>query len=117
MKTLKTVACAAAMTLTAGSASAQIDILPVTFTCENGAPLQVAYFNAPDGSSAAAMMVDGQLVTMRQAQSGSGIRYESEGGAGTYILRSKGWDATVSFLATGDDAASEQVVLQNCVSR
>ncbi|CUJ96463.1 Membrane-bound lysozyme inhibitor of C-type lysozyme precursor [Ruegeria denitrificans] len=117
MNSLKTVVCAAAMALPGGLAWAEIDILPVTFTCLNGVPLQVAYFNAPDGSSAAAMMVDNQLVTMRQVQSGSGIRYESDGGAGTYILRSKGWDATVSYLATGTDAASEQVILENCVSR
>ena len=117
MKSLKTFACAAAMSLPASLAWAEIDILPVTFTCENGVPLQVAYFNAPDGSSAAAMMVDNQLVTLRQAQSGSGIRYESEGESGKYVLRSKGWDANVSYLAAGGDAASEQVVLQNCVSR
>ncbi|WP_420584060.1 MliC family protein [Ruegeria sp.] len=114
---MKTFAVAALMALPGSIALAEIDILPVTFTCENGVPLQVAYFNAPDGSSAAAMMVDNQLVTMRQAESGSGIRYESEGGAGTYILRSKGWDATVSYLAVGADAASEQVVLENCSSR
>jgi len=117
MNTLKTVACAAFLSLPGSFAWAEIDILPVTFTCENGVPLQVAYFNAPDGSSAAAMMVDNQLVTMRQAQSGSGIRYESDAGPGTYILRSKGWDASVSYLAAGADAASEQIILGNCVSR
>ncbi|MES0827196.1 MliC family protein [Ruegeria sp. SCP11] len=116
MKAAKALACAAAMALPAGAALAEIDILPVTFTCQNGIPLQIAYFNAPDGSSAAAMMVDNQLVTLRQVESGSGIRYESVGGAGTYILRSKGWEATVSFLATGADAASEQVILESCVS-
>lgn len=117
MNTLKTVACAAALVCPATVALAQIDILPVTFTCDNDVPLEIAYFNAQDGSSAAAMIVDNQLVTLRQAQSGSGIRYESEGGVGTYVLRSKGWDATVSFLATDADAASEQVILENCVSR
>ncbi|WP_037307031.1 MliC family protein [Ruegeria halocynthiae] len=117
MKALKRIAYAAVLAMPGSLAWAEIDILPVTFTCQNGVPLQVAYFNAPDGSSAAAMMVDSQLVTLRQVQSGSGIRYESDGGAGTYILRSKGWDATVSFLATSADAASEQVILENCVSR
>lgn len=117
MKTVRTLTFAALMTLPAGLAVAEIDILPVTFICDNGVPLEVAYFNAPDGSSAAAMMVDNQLVTLRQAESGSGIRYESEGEAGTYVLRSKGWDATVGFLATGSDAASEQIILQNCSSR
>jgi membrane-bound inhibitor of C-type lysozyme len=117
MKSIRTLGFAAMMTLPAGLAWAEIDILPVTFTCDNGVPLEIAYFNAPDGSSAAAMVVDNQLVTLRQAESGSGIRYESEGNAGTYVLRSKGWDATVSYLAAGSGAASEQVVLQNCSSR
>ncbi|MFY2826445.1 MliC family protein [Ruegeria sp. MALMAid1280] len=117
MNSARTLVCAAVLALPGGLAWAEIDILPVTFTCEGGVPLQVAYFNAPDGSSAAAMMVDDQLVTLRQVVSGSGIRYESEGGAGTYVLRSKGWDANVGFLAAGSDAASEQVILQNCSSR
>ncbi|SMO43815.1 Membrane-bound lysozyme-inhibitor of c-type lysozyme [Ruegeria faecimaris] len=117
MINMRTIAIATFMSVSAQVSWAGIDILPVTFTCDNGVPLEVAYFNAEDGSSAAAMMVDNKLVTLRQAQSGSGIRYESDGTTGTYILRSKGWDATVSFLATGADAASEQVLLGNCVSR
>ncbi|WP_170557487.1 MliC family protein [Ruegeria atlantica] len=116
MKALKTAALASLFGLPAGLAWANMDILPVTFTCENGVELQVAYFNAADGSGAAAMMVDNQLVALKQVPSGSGIRYESDGETGSYILRSKGWDATVSFLATGG-AASEQVVLENCSSR
>ncbi|WP_170412898.1 MliC family protein [Ruegeria atlantica] len=116
MNALKTAALASLISLNGGYAWADMDILPVTFTCENGVPLQVAYFNAPDGSSAAAMLVDNQLVTLQQVPSGSGIRYESQGVAGSYILRSKGWDATVSFLAASG-AASEQVVLENCTSR
>ena len=99
------------------AAQAELDILPVTFTCNNGIPLEVAYFNATDGSGAAAMLVDNQLVTLRQVESGSGIQYESQGPAGSYILRSKGWDAYVTYLAAGANAASEQVVLENCSSR
>ncbi|MDX1742252.1 MAG: MliC family protein [Ruegeria sp.] len=117
MNALKTAAVVALFALPPGSASADIDILPVTFTCQDGVELKVAYFNATDGSSAAAMVLDNQLVTLRQVPSGSGIRYESEGSAGTYILRSKGWSAYVSFLATNSDAASEQVVLEGCESR
>ncbi|WP_170381246.1 MliC family protein [Ruegeria atlantica] len=117
MKAVKSLACAAVLALVGGAALAEIDILPVTFICQNDAPLQIAYFNGSDGSSAAAMMVDNQLVTLRQVESGSGIRYESSGGEGTYFLRSKGWDATVSYLAAGEDAASEQIILDSCVSR
>ena len=102
-------------TLCASMAQAQIDILPVTFTCEGGVELAVTYFNPPEGDGAAAMVVDGQLIALRQVPSGSGIRYESVGGQGTYVLRSKGWDAVVSFAAAG--AGSETDVLKGCTSR
>ncbi|MBO9436622.1 MliC family protein [Ruegeria sp. R13_0] len=107
--------CGAVALVCASKAMAEIDILTVTFNCENGIPLPVTYFNASDGSGAAATMVDNSLVAMRQVESGSGIRYESVDTNGTYILRSKGWNATVSFLAT--NAASEQVIFQDCSSR
>ncbi len=115
MKTLFGAACGALMTLAASAAVAEIDILSVTFTCETGASVPVTYFNASDGSGAAAMMVDRRLVPMRQTESGSGIRYESVGTGGTYILRSKGWDATISYLPSG--SADEQVIYQECTSR
>jgi len=102
--------------VSAPAAWAEIDILSVTFTCENGVPLPVTYFNAADGSGAAATVVDNILVAMRQVESGSGIRYESIGTDGTYILRSKGWNASISYLAAGS-AASEQVIFQDCSSQ
>ncbi len=116
MKTLRGLICGAVALMSASAVLAEIDILSVTFTCENGVPLPVTYFNASDGTGAAATMVDNTLVAMRQVQSGSGIRYESVDTTGTYILRSKGWDASVSYLAA-DGAASEQVIFQSCSSR
>ncbi|SHE68898.1 Membrane-bound lysozyme-inhibitor of c-type lysozyme [Ruegeria intermedia] len=101
--------------LCASAAQAQIDILPVTFTCTGGVRLPVTYFNPAEGDGAAAMVVDGQLIALRQVPSGSGIRYESVGGQGTYVLRSKGWDAVVSFAAAG--GGGETDVLTGCTSR
>jgi len=115
VKPLKSFALAAAAALSGGAAVAQIDILSVAFVCENGAELPVTYFNPTKGDGAAAMIVDGKLIALRQVPSGSGIRYESVGGQGTYVLRSKGWNATVSFAADG--AADETDVLTGCVSR
>ncbi len=97
-------------------ALAEIDILSVTFTCDGGTQVPVSYFNATDGAGAAAMMIDGQLVAMRQVPSGSGIRYESEGSEGTYTLRSKGWDASISYQGTGS-TAPEQLVYGDCTSK
>ncbi|MGV6805766.1 MAG: MliC family protein [Ruegeria sp.] len=105
-----------AFLLSATASVAQIDILSVTFTCENNTELPVIYFNPAQGEGAAAMVVDGNLVALRQVQSGSGIRYESVDGQGTYYLRSKGWNASVSYLAA-ETAASETTVLKNCVSK
>ena len=115
MTHLRNLFCGALLVFPATAALAEIDILSVTFTCENGVPLPVTYFNAPDGSGAAATMVDNTLVAMRQVESGSGIRYESLGAEGTYILRSKGWNASISYWAAG--AANEQVIYQDCSSR
>ncbi len=115
MKMVKLLALAVASTLCGAAAQAQIDILSVTFTCEGGVELPVTYFNPAQGEGAAAMVVDGTLVALQQVPSGSGVRYESVGGQGKYILRSKGWDATVSFAAAG--AAGETDVLRGCSSR
>ncbi len=108
--------CASALTLWAPAALAEIDILTVTFSCENATQVPVAYFNAADGTGAAAMVIDGQLIAMQQTESGSGIRYESVGADGTYTLRSKGWEATISHQAEGS-TAPELVLFRDCSSR
>ncbi len=99
-----------------GPALAEIDVLSVTFTCENNATVPVAYFNPTEGPGAAAMLIDGRLIALRQVQSGSGIRYESESGAGTYTLRSKGWEATITYQPAGD-TSPERLLYRDCVSR
>ncbi len=113
---MRMIAASVAFAAFGSAASAEIDILSVIFSCENNTQVPVSYFNASDGSGAAAMMVDGQLIAMRQVQSGSGIRYVSEGGEGTYTLRSKGWDASISYQASGG-TAPEQLVFGDCSSR
>ena len=107
---------AAAASLCGTAALAEIDILSVTFNCENDTQVPVSYFNAADGAGAAAMLLEDQLIAMKQVQSGSGIRYESVDGAGTFTLRSKGWEATISHQAEGS-TAPELVLLRDCTSR
>lgn len=116
MRGLRYAACGLGLSISATTALAQIDILSVNFTCENGTQVPVSYFNATDGSGAAAMVIDGALIAMQQAPSGSGIRYESVGAEGTYTLRSKGWDATISHQADGA-TAPELVLFRDCSSR
>lgn len=115
MTRLHTAICAALFSVSATATLAEIDILPVSFTCENNTELSVVYFNDTGGPGAAAMMLDGQLIPMRQVESGSGIRYESVAGEGTYILRSKGWNATISHQGQAA-TAPERVVLRDCSS-
>lgn len=100
----------------ASSAFADIDILPVTFTCENGVTVPITYFNASDGSGAAAMVIEDNLVALKQVPSGSGIQYESQGADGVYTLRSKGWDAVISHQPEGA-TAPERILFRDCTSR
>ena len=116
MRAIQTAACGAVLSIFSTAALAEIDILSVTFTCENDTPIPVSYFNAPDGSGAAAMVIDGTLVALRQTPSGSGIRYESVAADGYYTLRSKGWEATITYQPVGD-TAPERVLFKDCSSR
>ncbi len=112
----RTALCVAIVTLCGAAAQAEIDILSVTFSCEDNTQVPVSYFNPTEGPGAAAMMLEDQLIALKQVQSGSGIRYESVGGAGIYTLRSKGWEATISHQANGD-TAPEVILFKDCVSK
>ncbi|KIC42625.1 hypothetical protein RA27_04540 [Ruegeria sp. ANG-R] len=116
MQIARTAVYAIVVSMCGTAALAEIDILSVTFSCENNTRVPVSYFNASDGSGAAAMLLEDQLIAMKQVQSGSGIRYESVGGAGTYMLRSKGWEATISHQADGS-TAPERVLFRDCVGK
>ncbi|EEE38987.1 hypothetical protein RKLH11_2833 [Rhodobacteraceae bacterium KLH11] len=112
----RTVCLMAAMSLYGTAALAEIDILSVSFDCENNTQVPISYFNAADGTGAAAMVLEDQLIAMKQVESGSGVRYESVGAAGTYTLRSKGWEATITHQADGS-TAPERVLFKDCTSR
>ncbi|MEX0365673.1 MAG: MliC family protein [Ruegeria sp.] len=101
--------------LMAADVRAETAVSSVVFTCERGVTLPVTYIDPPDEPGLAAMMVDGKLVAMRQARSGSGVRYVAVDEQDGYWLRVKGRDATVSYLAA-DHTASEQVLLKECRS-
>lgn len=96
--------------------SQQTELLPVTYTCERGVSLPVAYVNGPDDEAHAIALIEGDLRVMQIAVSASGARYR-EGDSG-YQIWSKGADATISYgpdgnevtlltdcRETGDDAA------------
>ncbi|WP_171098795.1 MULTISPECIES: MliC family protein [unclassified Ruegeria] len=116
MTCLPKLALAAALSLGASAALAEIDILSVAFNCENNTRIPVTYFNASDGSGAAALVLNGELIAMRQVPSGSGIQYESVDANGLYTLRSKGWDATITHQPAGS-TAPETLLFRDCSSR
>ncbi|WP_254446696.1 MliC family protein [Ruegeria sp. HKCCD8929] len=105
----------ALIVLMAADARAEIAVSSVVFTCEWGVTLPITYIDPSDEPGFAVVMVDGKLVAMRQARSGSGVRYVAVDEQDGYWLRIKGRDATVSYLAA-DHTASEQVLLKECRS-
>lgn len=111
------VAGAAALTLTGFAAGAiaqegDDDLppwnVPITYECERGALLDVVYLNTEDGGAYAVAQIDGHLVPLMIARSGSGAKFMQ--GEGGYVLWSKGEEATVYF------GADEDAILSDCVA-
>jgi len=63
----------------------------VSYSCEDGAQISVAYLNTQDGQSFAVLPVDGKNRLFVTLLSGSGARYCS----GPYVWWSKGDEATL----------------------
>lgn len=73
--------------------------------------LSVAYFNAPDGTSFAAVQVAGVVHAMVQDISGSGARYVDIAAPGGYGIHAKGEGLLLLKLA-GEGAGEEQVLAE-----
>lgn len=94
-----------------GAARAQ-DIpegMTVSYACDGGGALTVAYIN-PQGSteSFAVLLHDGELVPMKAGPTGSGVRYVSIGEP-KLVWHTKG---NFGFLAHDD--ADETMILNDC---
>ncbi|MDO5613066.1 MAG: MliC family protein [Paracoccus sp. (in: a-proteobacteria)] len=79
-------------------------ISQVTFTCERGVQVPVAYVTVPTGESFAVAHIDGQQIAMIQVVSGSGTRYRSVDEARPYELHAKGSDGMFFYGPDGDAA-------------
>lgn len=89
-------------------------ISQVTFTCERGTVVAVAYVNnTPDANSFAVAQIDGHQIPMIQVRSGSGIRYRSVDPNRPYELHAKG-DAGMIFYGPEPDPAT---ILKDCKAR
>lgn len=115
--------CAATLLLAgfAGSANAQEadamqPLTKVSYLCQRNVGLDVVYINGlKNDDSAAVLSVEGKLVPMRLAPSGSGALYIAIDEQDSYRWFTKGDEGTLTFLEA-DDSAKEQTVLENCVS-
>ena len=98
----------ACLTLAAAPAFAQgvPEGQTVTYGCDGGATLAVAYIIPPGGESYAVVLHDGQLIPMKAGPTGSGVRYLSLDDSGL-VWHSKGdegflaRDADMSMIAEG----------------
>ena len=83
----------------------------LTYDCEGGSALQVAYINPPGGESYAVVAYGGQLIPMKSGPTGSGVRYVSLGLPEALVWHTKG---DQGFLARDADMA---MLREGCVAR
>ena len=95
---------------------ADVQVHQRTYACDRGVQLPVSYINPSDEVGFAVMMVEGKLVTMRAAPTGSGVRYIALDEQDSYRLYTKGNEAFVRHLAA-DHTAKEIAVLDKCVAQ
>lgn len=108
---------ALAVPLAALPAAAQ-DVPPalsLTYVCDGGVVVQVAYFNPETGPSLAVVAWGGRLVPMRQGMSGSGVRYIAFDEQESYRWHTKGDSGFLTFLAA-DHTAVDEMVAEGCVA-
>jgi membrane-bound inhibitor of C-type lysozyme len=85
--------------------------LTITYACDGGAVVQVAYINPPGGESYAVVPWDGRLIPMKAGPTGSGVRYVSLDEPDALVWHTKG---TEGFLARDADMS---MLLQGCTGR
>lgn len=96
----------------AGAPAAAQDVAPalaLTYVCDGGAVLQVAYLNPPEGDSYAVVAYAGQLVPMHAGPVASGVRYIAFDASGL-VWHTRG---NTGFLAH-DDGANQVTILDGC---
>lgn len=101
-----------AMAIFAGPGKAAAPSLGVTYLCEGGAVLRVAYVNAEAGESFVVIDWGGRLVPLRQVPAASGARYGADDPESGLVWHSRGEDGMLAHRAPED--ASESVLLSDC---
>ena len=84
----------------------------VAYSCASAVDeLSVAYFNAPDGTSFAAVQIAGLVHAMVQDISGSGVRYVDIDEQAGYRIHTKG-DLVLMMKLEADHTAEEQLLAE-----
>jgi hypothetical protein len=111
---MRSFALAAGVAILAGPAVAGgVPLNPsVTYVCERGVVLPVVFIRSATPSLAVAL-IEGQLVTLRQVPTGSGMFYADTDEERGYRLRGQGDALQLRWLAA-DHTAEEQVLLAEC---
>ncbi len=91
------------------------EIMTETYQCERGVTIPVTYVNLSEGGAIAVLSVDGRMVTLAIAVSGSGARYVSIDEQNGYRWHIKGDEALLLYLAA-DHMAEEEAVLSRCTA-
>ena len=102
--------CGLALVLFAAPAAAEVELLTYRYQCERGVEVPVTYVNSADGS-AVVLNVEGRQISLLQAMSGSGARYEWPSDGSGYVWWSKGDGA---MLLWHDAAGEETTLLKEC---
>jgi membrane-bound inhibitor of C-type lysozyme len=109
----RAVALAALALLGDAAASQSLSGRSVTYLCEGGAVLRVAYVNVAEGESFAVVDWAGRLIPMRLVPAASGARYAALDARDGYRWHTKGEEGFLTRLAAGRMDA-EEIVLREC---
>ncbi|MFM2357233.1 MAG: hypothetical protein RLZZ528_2969 [Pseudomonadota bacterium] len=98
---------AAALSVLAGPALAQPDLVTTRYQCDRGVEVPATYVNTSEGS-VAVINVEGRQITLVNVPAGSGARYEWPSDGSGYVWWTKGPEATLLWK---DAEKGEEVTL------
>lgn len=89
------------------------ETMAVAYACSGDTRITVRYLNMKDGVSLAILVIEGEIILMETAISGSGARYVSADPQTPYQWWTKGSDGMLDRL--GPDGNVQSSVLSGCV--
>ncbi|GGH25709.1 hypothetical protein GCM10010973_13030 [Cribrihabitans marinus] len=103
------------LAVAAPAAAQEPELVQVTYTCDRGVEVPVVFINTETGPGQAVMQIEGKLVALRAAPTGSGVRYVAVDEQDSYRLYTKGDVAIIGHLVA-DHTATETVLFEECTA-